>query len=191
MPEIFTNNWTTLPKTSIFAPEQKYDENERIRVPFASFKAYFQVEKLWFFGGVSGGFKYFPFSPLEKINPASVKNHLGPMRIAIYEEHIAIFYSVAYCPTKTPQYTHGKNIFVLYILCHSWTGEQDNNGVFSQPRVHISCFFPRFSVEKNNAWHRQDGVKQQFGFHPPPPGFNGDWKKNDMGFYKVGPLRSI
>ena len=94
-------------------------KNERIRVPFGSFKAYFQVEKLWFFGGVSGGFKYFPFSPLEKINPASVKNHLGPMRIAIYEEHIAIFYSVAYCPTKTPQYTHGKNIFVLYILCHS------------------------------------------------------------------------
>lgn len=34
-------------------------KNERIRVPFGSFKAYFQVEKLWFFGGVSRGFKYF------------------------------------------------------------------------------------------------------------------------------------
>ena len=111
----------------------------------------FRWKNCGFFGGVSGGFKYFPFSPLEKINPASVKNHLGPMRIAIYEEHIAIFYSVAYCPTKTPQYTHGKNIFVLYILCHSWTGEQDNNGVFSQPRVHISSFFSKVFCRKKTT----------------------------------------
>ena len=116
---------------------------------FWVFQGLFSGWKTVFFwgGGVSGGFKYFPFSPLEKINPASVKNHLGPMRIAIYEEHIAIFYSVAYCPTKTPTvYRCKKNICIYYVIV-----EQVNKiifEVFSQPLTPHFLFERFFSVEK-------------------------------------------
>ena len=73
------------------------------------------------------------------------------MRLAIYEEHIAIFYSVAYCPTKTPTvYRCKKHICIYYVIV-----EQVNKiifVVFSQPLT-PHFFFERFffSVEKKDA----------------------------------------
>ena len=66
VPEIYTNNWTTLPKTSVSAPEQKNDEQWEDPGSFWVFQGLFSGWKTVFFWGCKWWFQVFSiFAPGE------------------------------------------------------------------------------------------------------------------------------
>ena len=118
MPEIFTNNWTTLPKTNIFAPEQKNDEKWEDPGSFWVFQGLFSGWKTVFFWGCKWWFQVFSIFTAEKPPRSNADSNVWGTQSNF------LFRSIM--PNEDPTvYTCKKHICIYYVIV-----EQVNKIIF-------------------------------------------------------------